>query len=130
MSYYKDIFNFIGSRDLMDYMHSAKKYINILENDFLKIENVAEKEASEIVRVDEEKYLNIGVLFEIVRIRKKRITVYIKKWKGLTSRSEKITAILSQLQLMDDMKIIYDYLISEDKKDIIIEIFKTEDQIK
>eukprot|EP01093_Parvamoeba_rugata_P017037 TRINITY_DN661_c0_g1_i7.p1 TRINITY_DN661_c0_g1~~TRINITY_DN661_c0_g1_i7.p1 ORF type:complete len:360 (-),score=42.54 TRINITY_DN661_c0_g1_i7:2153-3232(-) len=130
MSFYKDIFDFIGSRDLMEYMHSAKKYMNILKTDFIKIENVAEIEPSEIVRVNDEKYLNIGVLFEIVRIRKKRITVYIKKWKGLTINNQKINSILSQLQIMDDMKIIYDYVISDEKNDIKIEIFKTDEQIK
>ncbi|AIY13876.1 hypothetical protein [Cellulophaga baltica] len=130
MSFYKKIFNFIGSRDLMDYMNAAKKYMNILEKDFIKIKNVAENEPSQIVRIEEKKYLNIGVLFEIVRIREKRITVYIKKWKGLTSDNEQIKAILSQLPIMDEMKIIYDYIISEDKKDIKIEIFKTDEQIK
>ncbi len=130
LSFYKNIFNFIGSRDLMEYMHSAKKYMNILERDFIKIENVAEYEPSQIVRIEEEKYLNIGVLFEIVRIREKRITVYIKKWKGLTGNNQKVKAILSQLPIMDNMKIIYDFIISENKKEIKIEIFKTDEQIK
>jgi len=130
MSYYKEIFNFIGSRDLMEYMHSAKKYINILEKDFIKIENVAEKGHPAEIVIEEEKYLNLGLLFEVVRIRETRITIYIKKWKGLTKKDEKLIAILGHLQLMDDMKIIYDYLIEEEKTRFKIEIFKTEDQVK
>jgi hypothetical protein len=128
--YYSKIFDFIASRDLLEYLHSVKKFINILEKDFLKIVSIKEDNSNNEILIEKEEYLNIGVFFQITKIKKERIILKIKKWKGLTKDDEKLKAVLGHLTLMDDMNIIDDYLINEESKYFVIEIFKTKEQIK
>ena len=128
--YYSKIFDFIASRDLMEYLHSVKKFINILENNFLKIVTIKEDNSNNEILIEKEEYLNIGVFFQITTIKKERTILKIKKWKGLTKDDEKLKAVLGHLTLMDKMNIIDDYLINEESNYFIIEIFKTKEQIK
>ncbi len=92
--------------DELDFIvNSVKKFINILEKDFLKIVSIKEDNSNNEILIEKEEYLNIGVFFQITKIKKERIILKIKKWKGLTKDDEKLKAVLGHLTLMDDMNI-------------------------
>jgi hypothetical protein len=128
--HYEKIFNFIGSKDLEKYLSAVKKFINIIDNDFIKIESIKESNYRQEIQISKPEYLHIGVLFEIINVKEKRITIYIKKWKGLTKESDKIKSVLGHLKLMEEMNLIIDYLIEEKGNKIIVEIFKNDEQVK
>ncbi|WP_148783445.1 hypothetical protein [Aquimarina intermedia] len=127
--YYDKIFNFIASKNLSDYLHSVKKFINIIQKDFIKIESIQEQKISEKILMENPKQLHMGMLFDVVRIKEKRITIEISKWDGLTKENESLIMILSHLELMKKMNILDDYLINESKSLFTIEIFKLDKQI-
>lgn len=128
--YYQSIFHFIASRDLNEYLYAARKFINIIEPDFIKYDSIKENNESQEVEIEKKENLHIGILFEIIKIKNTRITIYIRKWKGLTKNDEKLLSIAAHLDLMERMNIISDYLLTEKKQRFILEVFKREDQIK
>ena len=128
--HYKKVFDFVASKNLSKYLFSVKKFINILQKDFIKIDNIKEETFSKEIFIEKAEHLHIGVYFEVIKQKEKRITIFIDKWKGLTKESEYFKVVLSYLKLMENMKLIMDYLISEEKNKFKIEIFKNDEQIK
>ncbi len=128
--HYEKIFNFIGSRDLEKYLSAVKKFINIIDKDFIKIDSIDESNFRQEIQISKPENLHIGVLFEIIKVKEERITLYIKKWKELTKDSDHIKSVLAHLKLMEEMNLIMDYLIEEKPSKFIVEIFKNAEQIK
>lgn len=127
--HYEKVFNFIASKELSKYLFSVKKFINILQNDFIKIDNIRENNIKEI-HIKKSEHLHIGIYFEVIKQKEKRISIIIDKWKELTKESEYLKVVLSYLKLMEDMSLITDYLVTEEKNKFKIEIFKNDEQIK
>ncbi|QAA80346.1 hypothetical protein EI546_00720 [Aequorivita sp. H23M31] len=128
--HYKKVFDFVASKDLNKYLFSVKKFINILQSDFIKIDKIQESNNTKELYIEKAEHLHIGVYFEIIKQKEKRITVFIDKWQGLTKESEYLKVVMSYLKLMEDMNLIMDYLISEERNKFRIEIFKNDEQIK
>lgn len=128
--HYKKVFDFVASKDLSKYLYSVKKFINILQSDFIKIDKIQEDNNIKEIYIEKAEHLHIGVYFEVIKQKEKRIAIFIDKWKGLTKESEYLKVVLSYLKLMEDMNLIMDYLVSEEKTKFKIEIFKTDEQIK
>ncbi|MCD0466191.1 hypothetical protein [Flavobacterium sp. ENC] len=128
--HYQQVFAFLASKDLNLYLSATKKFINILQKDFIKIENCQENYNSQEIHIKKEENLHIGIYFEIIKVKEKRITVVIKKWKGLTKESDYLKTVFSYLKLMENMDLIVDYWIKEDSNNFKLEIFKNDEQIK
>ncbi|MEP6805798.1 MAG: hypothetical protein ABI892_14820 [Flavobacterium sp.] len=128
--HYQKVFEFVASKDLNLYLSATKKFINILQKDYIKIENCKEDYNSQEIHIKKAEHLHIGIYFEIIKVKEKRITVLIEKWKELTKESEYLKTVFSYLKLMEDMNLIVDYWITEDSNNIKLEIFKNDEQIK
>lgn len=111
-------------------LYAAKKFINIIEPDFINFDSIKENNDIQEIEIDKEENLHIGILFEITKIKKTRITIYIRKWKGLNKNDEKLVSVAAHLDLMERMNIISDYLLTEKNQRFILEVFKREDQVK
>ncbi|QDW20587.1 hypothetical protein [Flavobacterium sp. KBS0721] len=128
--HYRKVFEFLASKDLNLYLAATKKFINILQKDYIKIENYKDNYTSQEIHIKKVEHLHIGIYFEIIKVKEKRITIFIEKWENLTKESEHLKTVFSYLKLMEDMNLIVDYLITEDLNYFKLEIFKNDEQIK
>ena len=128
--HYKKVFDFIASKDLNLYLTSAKKFINILQKDFIKSEKIKHQENLQEIYIKKAEHLHIGIYFEIIKVKEKRINIVIEKWKELTKESSYLKTVFSYLKLMEEMDLITDYFITEDSHNFKLEIFKNDEQIK